>query len=128
MLEAALIYGCFMFMAVAILDVGHYMFLHQSLVERARNSARYGAARTFDETAIRNKVLYDSATVPADPNPIFGLDASNVQVTQTPGAALGSPTNLTVRISGWRYFRFTPNHSGQTDGQDIVVVLPMETP
>jgi hypothetical protein len=128
MVEAALIYGSFMFMLVTIIDVGYTMFLHQTLVERARNAARYGVTRTFDATAVQNKVLYNSPTIPSNASPIFGLQTSNVTVSQTPAVSMGSPSWLTVRISGWRFFRFTPNHSGRPTGQDITVTLPMETP
>jgi hypothetical protein len=128
MLEAALIYGSFMFMLIAIIDVGYTMFLHQTLVERARGAARYGVARTFDATAIQNKVLYNSPTIPSGASPIFGLQTSNVSVSETPATSMGAPSWLNVRITGWRFFRFTPNHAGQPTGQDISVTLPMETP
>ena len=128
MLEAALIYGSFMFMLIAILDIGYTMFLHQTLVERARGAARYGVARTFDATAIQNKVLYNSPTIPSGATPIFGLQTSNVTVSQTAAIAMGSPSWLTVRISGWRFFRFMPNQTSRPTGQDISVTLPMESP
>jgi hypothetical protein len=128
MLEAALIYGSFMFMLIAILDIGYTMFLHQTLVERARGAARYGVARTFDATAIQNKVLYNSPTIPSGATPIFGLQTSNVTVSQTAAIAMGSPSWLTVRISGWRFFRFMPNQTSRPTGQDISVTLPMENP
>jgi hypothetical protein len=124
MLECALIYSSFMFLLVATFDVGQYMFMHQTLVERARNAVRYGCARAFDATAIRNMVLYNSATVPGGASPIFNLTSSNVSVAQT----AGSPSWVTVEISGWSFFRFTPLQSGQTTGQKISVMLPSELP
>ena len=123
-LEAALVYSSFMFMLVATFDIGQYLFMHQTLVELARNAARYGVARAFDATAIRNVVLYNSPTVPGGTNPIFGLSTSNVTVTQTAGA----PSWITVKISGWSFFRFTPTQAGRTTGQSISVMLPSELP
>ena len=127
MLEAALIYGCFMFMLVAALDIGHYMFLHHTLVERTRAATRYGVARAFDAAAIRNMVLYNSPTVPSGTSPIFGLSTSNVQVTETP-STLNAPPYLKVSVSGWRYFRFSPPQAGQPTGQTITAMLPIELP
>jgi hypothetical protein len=127
MLEAGLIYGCFMFMLVATLDIGHYMFLHQTLVERARSAARYGVARTFDASAIQNMVLYNSPTVPSGATPIFGLNTSNVSVTET-AATLNTPAYLNLKVSGWRYIRLTPTQTGQPTGQNIRVMLQMELP
>ena len=127
MLEAGLIYGCFIFMLVATLDIGHYMFLHQTMVERVRSAARYGVARTFDQAAIQNMVLYNSPTAPAGASSIFGLNTSNVSVTET-AATLNTPAYLIVKVSGWRYFRFTPMQAGQPMGQNISIMLPMELP
>ena len=127
MLEAALIYGCFMFMLVGALDIGHYMFLHHSLVERTRAATRYGVSRAFDADAIRNIVLYNSPTIPSGASPIFGLSTSNVQVSETP-STLTTPPYLQVTVSGWRYFRFSPAQAGRPTGQTITAMLPIELP
>ena len=127
MLEAALISSCVFFMLIATFDIGHYMFLHQTLVYRVRSAARYGVTRAFDAAPIQNMVLYNSPTVPSGATSISGLTTSNVSVTET-AMTLDTPAYLKVEVSGWRYFRLTPTQSGQTTGQRISITLPMELP
>ena len=127
MLEAALIYGCVFFMLIATFDIGHYMYLHQTLVYRVRNAARYGVTRTFNAAPIQNMVLYNSPTVPIGATSISGMTTSNVSVRET-AMTLDTPAYLVVEVSGWRYFRLAPTQSGQTTGQSISITLPMELP
>src|SRR5215471_20761239 len=44
------------------LDFGQYLYFHQSLTERARAAARYGAVNPTDTTGIQNIAVYNDAT------------------------------------------------------------------
>jgi hypothetical protein len=80
---------------IGVFDVGEMLFVHQTLTDRARNAARWGAVNTFDPTSIQNLVLY-GATAPAQgQTPSFGLAASNVTVTR-PAASVGTPEDRVV--------------------------------
>ena len=65
MLETAFIFTVLIMMLLGIFDFGRVLYVQQALVERARASARYGAVHNPDDTtAITNRVLYNSSTVP----------------------------------------------------------------
>jgi hypothetical protein len=54
MVETALILLTFILMLIGTIDFGQVIYFHQSLVERARAAARYGAINPTDTTGIRN--------------------------------------------------------------------------
>lgn len=48
MLESALVLVMFLVVLIGIVDMGQFLYFHQSLTERARAAARYGAVGTDD--------------------------------------------------------------------------------
>jgi Flp pilus assembly protein TadG len=60
MLESALIMMIFLPIVIGIMDFGQFLYFHQSLTERARVAARYGAVTTFDTTKITNMAIYNT--------------------------------------------------------------------
>jgi Flp pilus assembly protein TadG len=125
-IEAALVMVVFLVTVIGILDIGQVLFIHQGLVERARNGARYGIVNSYDETQIRNVVLYNQPTAPDNGSSGFlGLTASMVSVQRggTPGA---SDDRVTVTISNYPYQFFTPLLAGSFTARPIIASLPME--
>lgn len=130
LLESALVTLVFLVLLIGTLDVGQVLFLHQTLVERARNAVRYGAVHPFDADAIRNMVLYNQATVPGeqpedDPVPgIFGLMPSMVAVTRQDASS--NEDRITVSITSYPFHLFTPFIAGHFEGKPIVATIPYE--
>ena len=60
--ESGLIMLIFIPVLIGIMDFGQFLYFHQSLTERARAAARYGAVHTFDSTAITNVAIYNDAS------------------------------------------------------------------
>ena len=116
-MESAFIFLVLVLLLTGIFDFGQFLFVHQALVERARSAARWGIVHNPDNTdAIRNKVLYDSASDPGSTG-YFGLTSSNVQVSHT-----GAGTNdnrLTVRIVNYPYQMLSPFVAGTYTGPEI---------
>src|SRR5690348_7217617 len=71
------------------------LFIHQTLTDRARNAARWGAVNTFDATSIQNLVRYGATAPAAGQTASFGLAPSNVTVTR-PTASIGTPEDRVV--------------------------------
>src|SRR5579864_2297205 len=95
LLESALTLVVFLTLFFGVFDVGEMLFVHQTLTDRTRNAARWGAVNTFDPTSITNLVLY-GATAPAQgQTPAFGLTASNVTVSR-PAASVGQPEDRVI--------------------------------
>jgi Flp pilus assembly protein TadG len=94
-LEMVLTLVVFLALLIGVFDIGEMFFVHQTLTDRARNAARWGAVNTFDATSIQNLVLY-GATVPASgQTPFLGLSTTNVTVTR-PAASVGLPEDRVI--------------------------------
>jgi Flp pilus assembly protein TadG len=95
LLESVLTLVAFLAMFIGVFDIGEMFFVHQTLTDRARNAARWGAVNTFDPTSIQNLVLYGALTPAAGQPASFGLAGSNVTVTR-PIASISTPEDRVV--------------------------------
>jgi len=95
MLESVLTLVVFLAMVIGVFDIGEMFFVHQTLTDRARNAARWGAVNAFDPTSIQNLVLYGATTPATGQAASFGLAGSNVTVTR-PFAGIGTPEDRVV--------------------------------
>jgi Flp pilus assembly protein TadG len=81
MVESALIMLIFIPMLIGIMDFAQFLYFHQSLSERVRAAARYGAVHTYtDGSDIANVAIYNDATGTAN-----GATAVLPYLTATPG-------------------------------------------
>lgn len=126
LLESALVTLAFLLVFIGLLDVAQIFFIHQSLEERARDAARYGAVHPYDAEAIRNYVLYrqPEAPEPAPAHGFLGLTPANVSVSRLDAGT--SADRVVVEITGYLFEFFTPWVAGQRTGKPIVVVMPYE--
>ncbi len=132
LLESALVYGVGLFMLVGTFDFAQFLFVHQSLVERVRNAARYGVVNPYDPSAITNMVVYGQTTAPPvapgmpPPPGAFGLTAAMVNVQR-----LDQGTNddrLSVSIQNFQFTFYSPLISKMTPITAIGAVFPYEDP
>jgi Flp pilus assembly protein TadG len=131
LVESALVFGAFLFMLVGTFDFGQFLFVHQTLVERARNAVRFAALnQTATTTQIQNMVLYNQTTVPTGSTTgDFGLTAAMVTVTDVTTDAAGSTSQSPAKkvvISGYPFTMFSPFVGGVKTGRTIVASLPRE--
>ena len=122
MLELALIFLVFFSLLMGTFDFGQFLFVHQALVERARWAARWGMTNNTATTAeIKNMVIYGQSTTGS--NGYFGLSDSMVTVT-----ASNANTNswcISVLISNYPYKMLSPYISGNYNGPNINVTVPL---
>ncbi|HKX00589.1 MAG TPA: TadE family protein [Bryobacteraceae bacterium] len=95
LLESVLTLVVFLALFIGIFDAGTMLFVHQTLTDRARNAARWGAVNAFNATSIQNLVLYGAITPAQGQTASFGLSASNVTVTR-PAASVGQPEDRII--------------------------------
>ena len=131
MLETALVGAAFFYMLIGIMDFGQFLFIHQTLTERAREAVRYGIVTDpTNATLIQNVVLYGQASGGSVPGTarstdlgIFNVPRNDVTVTAT-----GSATDdyrLTVQIRSYTYRIYSPFISGSYTGPNILASLPL---
>ena len=131
MVEAALVFLVFVSMLIGIFDFGQFLFIHQTLTERAREAVRYGIVNSPTNVAlVQNVVLYGQASggsVPPQPGNtdtgIFNLKRTSVVVT-TPGIATDD-YRLLVQIQNYTYNMYSPGIAGSFNGPAITASLPL---
>src|ERR1043166_1699660 len=124
-IETGLIFVVFAFMLMGAFDFAQFLFIHQALVDRARSAARWGAVHDpTDSTSIQNMVLYNQSATPSDgTSGVFGLTSSMVAVSTS-----GSGTDdyrLTVVISNYPYYLFSPTIAEIYSGPNISISIPL---
>jgi Flp pilus assembly protein TadG len=132
LLENALVLIVFATFLIGILDFGQYLYFHQSLVERARAAARYGAVNPTDKTGIQNVAVYNDpkgGTSPLLPNLTTAMIAVCLPGEAScadPGA--GPDSRITVTISGYRMATFNLVIPRSFTNKPITASLPSEAP
>lgn len=117
MVESALVLLIVVVVLIGTMDVARLLFVQQSLTERVRVAARYGAVNTYNQTAVENMVLYNQATIPAAGSPLFQLSRSMVTVTRQDA---GTPEDrVVVSVSNFPVEFITPFVAGITYGVSI---------
>jgi TadE-like protein len=96
LVESAFILAAFMGLLVGMAGVGQLLFVRQTLADRARLAARWGALNSYDPAAIRRLVLFGTAEPAPNQSPFFGLTPNAVEVSN-PGCP-GPACRVTVAI------------------------------
>ena len=119
LVESALILLIFVPVLFGILDFGQFLYLHQSLSERVRAAARYGAVHTYtDGSDIVNVAIYNDSTgstngaTPILPNMQSSSSSGNGYVTATLSGAGTDDALITVTITNYPYnFLWMPSNT-----------------
>jgi hypothetical protein len=109
LVESALILAAFMGL---LIGMGEMLFVRQTLADRTRMAARWGALNSYDPAAIRRVVLYGTAdSAPGQPA-FFGLTPDAVDVSN-PGCP-GPTCRVSVAIPGHGIRSVEPIQPGTT--------------
>jgi Flp pilus assembly protein TadG len=124
MVETALVLLIFLMLLIGVIDFGQVMFFHQSLVERARAAARYGAIHPTDITGIQNVAVYNTATYSGSPAILGNMTTSMVNVqdldANTPEA------RIMVTISGYPIHFISPYIAKTFNNRPVIVSMSAE--
>lgn len=135
LIENSLVLFVFVAIFVGTLDFGQYLYFHQSLAERARAAARYGAVNPNDRAGIQNVAVYNDPAGPANgASPIVpNFTTAMVSVClpgdtacSDPGA--GQDARVTVTISGYQMVTFNLLMPRAFTNRPITASLPSEAP
>lgn len=88
LIETALILAAFMGLLLGMTGVGQMIFVRQTLGDRARQAARWGAVNGYNPAAIRDMVRFGTNAPEAGQSAFFGLAPNAVEVSNPgcPGA------------------------------------------
>jgi hypothetical protein len=89
LVESALVLTAFMGLLIGMVGIGQLLFVRQTLADRARMAARWGALNQYDPVSIRRMVLFGTASPAQGQSAFFGLmpDAVEVSNPGCPGPA-----------------------------------------
>jgi hypothetical protein len=96
LIESALILSAFMGLLIGMTGIGQLLFVRQTLADRTRMAARWGALNSYDPAAIRRVVLYGTADTTQSQSAFFGLTPDAVEVSN-PGCP-GPSCRVSVAI------------------------------
>jgi hypothetical protein len=96
LVESALILGAFMGLLLGMAGLGQSLFVRQTLADRTRIAARWGALNRYDPAAIRRVVLFGTAEPAQGETPFFGLTPAVIDVSN-PGCP-GAQCRISVAI------------------------------
>jgi hypothetical protein len=125
MVESALTLVLFVFTLIGIVDVGQVFMLHQALVERVRAGARYAVVNQYDDAAIKNVVLYNTASPAEGAKPLFLLTGELISTTLLEEGTAAE--RIEVRITDYPFRFFTPWIAGAATARPIVTTMPVES-
>ncbi len=129
MLEGALTLTAFTFLLVGVFDFGQFLFMHHSLVERARWASRTGAVKKLTGDEIRNLIAYGTAspttTQKGSPG-YFGLSAANIAVSFENSDSNAS--RIVVSISNLSFPVISPLIAGNYRNMPVRLAFPIEEP
>lgn len=89
LVESALVLAAFMALLVGMCTISESIFVRQTLADRARVAARWGALNPYDPAAIRRMVLFGTTQPAPGDAPFMNLAAAAVEVSNPgcPGPA-----------------------------------------
>jgi len=126
LVESALTLTVIMMMLVGAFDLGQVFFVHQSLVERARFTARYASTNYSDTTAVTNYFLYGAPQ--AQPGITTGfLNVTSSMVAVTRYDANTNNDRMEVKVHDYPYTFIMPYLAGVYTGKPIVATAPTES-
>ena len=127
MLESGLVMLIFLSFLIGTLDFGQFLFFHQSLVERARAAARYGAINPTDSTGTTNVAVYNMAAPASGASPILGgLTTAMVSVVSSDPST--PEARITVTITGYPFTFLSPYIGGSHTVRPVVATMASEAP
>jgi len=135
LVEAALVLLVVLAFLIGTLDFGQFLYFHQSLTDRARAAARYGAVNPTDAAGIKNIAVYnDVAGTGNGATPLIANFTTAMVAVCLPGdvacsdSATGPDWRVTVTITGYQMVTFNLLLPGSFTNKPITVSLPSETP
>lgn len=122
LVESALVLTAFMGLLLGMLAVGESLFVRQTLADRTRMAARWGAMNSYDPTAIRRVVLYGTAAPAPGDSAFMSLSPEAVDVSN-PGCP-GPTCRISVAIPEHGIRAIEPVDSVRSVTPSLVALRP----
>jgi hypothetical protein len=124
LVESSIVMLLFLVILIGVLDVAQLLFFHQLLGERVRTGVRYGVVHPYSADAIRNVVVYNTASPARGATGLFGLAPAMVKVSR-PGSGTADD-RIAAEISGYQMRFLSPWLAGIFTPGPFRAVMPLE--
>jgi hypothetical protein len=124
--EAALLLPLFLMLWFGIADWGLAFYVHQTIVHKANNAARWAVVHDFDTAKIAKVLLSDDPNAPDRESVWFSISKPDVDV-QLLGTEVNNDRRVQITVSNYQWFHFTPFLSGRYFGRPVTVSKPVES-
>ena len=124
--ESALILLIALILMVGILDFGQIMFMHQTIMNRTQTVARQAAVKNYTVDNVKNLIVYNTQTPTDGTRGMFGLTASNVDVTFSDASS--AEQRLYISVTNLDYRTYTPLFARAMKSMPIRLSVPTEQP
>ena len=132
LVEATLVLLVFFALLFGVIDCGQVVVTHQSLLERVRSAARWGAVHPWDGgDQVVNLILYNHPDEPRTATDGYmGLTRDNVQVRHRPATPeRPDDETLSVAIVNYQVHFFSPWFSSAlVNPRPVLISEPMGQP
>ena len=125
LVESALMLAMIISLLVSAFDFGQIFFIHQSLVERARITARYASMNYENADGAKNYFLYGTPQQPGAYTSRF-LSVSPEMLSVTRFDADSNRDRMEVKVHDYPYQFFTPFLASAYTGKAITATAPTE--
>jgi len=127
LLETALVLLTSLAMIIFIMDMGRILLIQQFITERTRATVRSAVVNSWDATATKNYLVYNSTTAPNGGGAGFmGLQTSQVTY-QTLGTSGQPDYRLQIKVSNVPAIILTPSIAGSYTLAPIVATMAAQS-
>jgi flagellin-like protein len=132
LVESSLILLLFVFVLTGIADFGQFLYIHQTLTERVRIAARYGAVKSHtggDQIeSIKNVAVYDTPSPAEGALPIMAGLTTGMVSASLDGTFGQDDARITVSINNYPFGFISPYMSTSTWYRTVTATAPYEIP
>jgi hypothetical protein len=125
LVESAIVMLLFLVILIGVLDAAQVLFFHQFLTDRVRSGARYAVVHAYSASAIRNVVVYNTASPEPGMAGLFGLTPDMVHVNRY-GAGTADD-RVEAEIDGYGMRFLSPWLAGTFTPGPFRAVAPVES-
>ena len=113
---------------IGTIDIAQVVYFQHGVAYRAKKAVRWASTVPYDETQIRNKLIYDNPSGGARPV-LMGLDSTNGGRSIVNVQLLDAGTTsarVQVRVERYPYRFFTPGIAGAYTARPIIATYTHE--
>ena len=127
LLESSLVLLVCLALLIGTVDAGHFLYLHQTLTDRVRTAARYGAVHSYayPGSEIKNLAVYNDPAPGNNAIPLLPDLTTDMVTAEIVGEGTDAARSR-VTISNYPFRFLSPGIAGAATARPIIASVPYE--